>query len=856
METIGTKKELYDIMPVMQVCDGMIVSRRGEVTIGWEMTMPVVYDAMEDGYDDIVNSFAAAAKLLPAWTMIHRQDVFTYDQYHGKYDGRYLSDCYSSHFEGRKFLRHRQFLFLTMSSKASAMKANSATSVFGVRFSAPVPSEQQIWDFKNKADEFISVLTGCEYIRARRLTQEELEGTREETGLIDSYLTFCQDSPLRSDYVLAPDKVRIFDKNMLGFKVSESEDLPGEVPNILKVNESGSAYELFLSYGSPLGVRLPLEHVVNQYILIPSQQSVLQDLDRKKKKMISMMNSPDNRVNAEQIEAFIDDVHRDGRTCCYWHMNVLAWGKESEELEIKGKISAALSSMGIIATQALSDLPSLFFAGCPGGSCELGKDNLMTAELTGMLCMGLNETFDNGIEDGLIQICDRMRNVPIRIDLQKRARSLGWIDNYNVFLLGPSGSGKSFFTNFFLQQCYDAGEHIFVIDVGDSYEGLCQLINEASGGKDGIYLSWSLEHPFSFNPFIGYNTWLDDNGHLKQDESGVTFITSFLTTAWEPTDGWTSESLAVLEQILSDFVRWAKKTIPSGTLPIFDDFYQFLFKKVIPRVNPQRDNKGNIVRLPVNPYLVGETPVTPEQFNVSMFVRSLYSYSLKGSYSFLLNDRNPKDLFASRFTVFEVYKLSEGNPLFYSLCILCIMNAFDQKMRHASGFKRMVVDEAWKAIANETMAPYLKGLWKTARKYQTAAMVITQELDDIISSEVIKEAILMNSDIKVLLNQAKNANRFGQLSSLLGLSEHQKNLILSMGHNHNPNYLYNDVYIGMNNRYGVYAVEASRQQALAFESDKVKKAPLLERAKELGSIAAAIDEKVRGERSKSKYLTL
>ena len=845
METVGAKKDLYEMIPVMDVKgNGVVISKRGEVTVGWELTLPVVYGVMEDGYDDIVSSFVAASKLLPPWTMIHRQDVFTYDTWKGEYDGRFLSDCYNAHFEGRRFLRHRQFLFVTMSTKGSALKSNGTTAGFGIRFTAGFPKEEVLYAFANKAEEFITVVTGNEHIKARRLTLEDYEGVGMQPGYFDSYLDLWRDTPLKSDYVMSPEKIELWGKSVLGFKISEAEELPGEVTNVSRVNEAGSSYELFLSYGSGLGVRLGCEHIVNQYILMPSQQDVLRELDRKKKKMTSMLNSPENRVNAEQIQEFIDDVHRDGKSCCYSHMNVLAWCDKGGELELVGRISSALSQMGIRATQTLVDLPSLFFAGMPGGATEIGRDNLMIQELTSMFCMGLNETFEKSVPGGLFQICDRMRNVPIRIDLQKAARGYGWIDNYNVFLLGPSGSGKSFFTNFFLQQCYDAGEHIFVIDVGDSYEGLCQLINESSGGKDGMYLSWDEDHPFSFNPFIGYQGWLAPNGHVRQDDSGVTFLMSFLKTAWQPAGGWTSDNLAILEEIIGDFVRWARKH-KGAELPLFDDFYGFLVRQIAPRIVPVRNERGEVVSLPKNPYLVGDNPVTPEEFDVARFIRSLAAYSLRGSYSFLLNDPAPKDLFASRFTVFEVYKLSEGDPLFYSLCVLCIMNAFDLKMRHAPGFKRMVVDEAWKAIANETMAPYLKGLWKTARKYQTAAMVVTQELDDIISSDVIKEAILMNSDIKVLLNQAKNANRFGQLSSLMGLGEHQKNLILSMGHNHNPAYFYTDVYIGMNNRYGVYSVEASPQQALAFESDKVKKAPLLERAKELGSIRAAIAERTR-----------
>lgn len=840
METVGTKRDLYWLMPLMGVDDGVIISKRGEVTIGWELSLPVVYDLTEEGYDEMVMAFANAAKLLPAWTMIHRQDVFTYDQWKGEYDGNYLHDCFNAHFEGRRYLRHRQFLYITMSSKGSALKANSQSAAFGIRFTAGFPKAQDLWMFANKADEFISVVTSCLHVQARRLTQEDIEGVGIEPGLVDSYLSVWQGGPLRSDLVLSPESMRVFDNTLTGFKVSEADDLPGEVPDVARIGD-GSSYELFLSYSSALGVRLDCEHVVNQYILMPNQADVLRDLDRKKKKMTSMQNSPENRVNAKEINDFIDAVHRDGMTTCYHHLNVLAWGPEGTELEIKGKVSAALSSMGVTAVQALSDLPSLFFAGVPGGACEIGKDNLMIQELTSMVCMGLNETFEKDVEGGLVLVSDRMRNVPVRIDFQRRARALKWIDNYNVFLLGPSGSGKSFFTNYFLQQCYDAGEHIFVIDVGDSYEGLCALINESSGGRDGVYMTWDVEHPFSFNPFIGYTGWLDRQGNIRQDESGVTFLMSFLTTAWKPASGWNSDSLAILERIIADFVVWARRTVPPGELPVFDDFYNFLVRQIAPRIIPVRDEKGEIVRLPEHPYLVGELPVTPEDFDVGRFIRSLSSYSATGSYSFLLNDKHPKDLFSSRFTVFEVLKLSEGNALFYSLCVLCIMNAFDHKMRNASGFKRMVVDEAWKAIANETMAPYLKGLWKTSRKYFCSAMVVTQELDDIISSDVIKEAILMNSDIKVLLNQEKNANRFGQLESLMGLSEHQKNLILSM-----KQY---QVYIGMNKHCGVYQIEASRQQALAFESEKEKKAPTLERARQLGSIRLAIDEQVNEEKS-------
>ena len=839
-------RRLGEVIPIMGLADGCVISRRGDVTVGWEMTLPVAFSMTEEGYDEIVSSFASAARLLPPWTMIHRQDVFLYERYRGEYGRGYLSDSFNRHFEGRRYLTHRQYLFLTMSGKASATRKIASTAAFGIRYNAPVPDPEDIRQFGVKAEEFITVVTGGGRVKARRLTEEDLEGRGTRAGLIDRYLMLGEEGPLRSDIETLPGEVRVSDKVMLGFKIAEAEELPGEVSDVIRVEElSTGASSLYLSYASALGIRLDCEHFVNQYILMPSQTQVLQDLDAKRKRMVSMSSSAENRVNAGQIQEFIDAVHRDSLTACLSHVNVLVWGPGSESLELKGKVSSALSSMGIVATRSLYDLPTLYWAGCPGGACEISVENLMTQELGGMLCMGINETFDRPVPGGTLKVVDRLRNVPIAIDIQRSARDQGLIDNYNVFLLGPSGTGKSFFTNYFLRQCYDNGEHLFGIDVGDSYQGLAAVIREESRGRDGVYMSWDDEHPFSFNPFVGWSGWVDRTGALRQDDSGVTFFLALLKALWRPRGGWTTELLSILETIVIDFVV-SMRTAGLDRLPVFDDFYRFLGEEIKPRIMPVYDDRGEVKSMPKDPYVVAFTPVTPDDFDIASFLRALKAYSAEGGYSFLLNERDPRDLFASRFTVFEVSALSQSDrdPLFYSVCVLCIMNAFDHKMRGSGGFKRIFIDEAWKAIANETMAPYLREIWKVSRKYQCGAMVITQELDDILSSEVIREAILQNSDTKILLNQQKNMNRFGQLSSLMGLSDHQRDLILSMELAHNPDYYYKDCYIGMNGRYGVYSIEASPEEAMAFESDKVRKRPMLELAAELGSIRKAIDELV------------
>jgi hypothetical protein len=187
-----------------------------------------------------------------------------------------------------------------------------------------------------------------------------------------------------------------------------------------------------------------------------------------------------------------------------------------------------------------------------------------------------------------------------------------------------------------------------------------------------------------------------------------------------------------------------------------------------------------------------------------------------------------------------VEKLASVNDSkFYSLCILCIMNSFNAKMRSQDGMKVMVIEEAWKAIANETMAPFLTGLWKTARKYSTSAVVVTQQITDIMSSSVINDTILQNSSVRILLDQSNNLNNFDQIKTLLGLSDHQKAMILSMNRNNSPRYRYREVFIALGDRRcGVYATEVSPEEAIAYESSKEKKKPFLELQQSKGAIAA------------------
>lgn len=178
-----------------------------------------------------------------------------------------------------------------------------------------------------------------------------------------------------------------------------------------------------------------------------------------------------------------------------------------------------------------------------------------------------------------------------------------------------------------------------------------------------------------------------------------------------------------------------------------------------------------------------------------------------------------------------------------------IMEAFINKMRRLKGIRKMIiVEEAWKALSTANMAEYLKYLFKTVRKYFGEAVVVTQEVDDIISSPIVKETIINNSDCKILLDQRKYMNRFDQIQDLLGLTDKEKSQILSINMANNPNRLYKEVWIGLGGtQSAVYATEVSKEEYFCYTTEESEKIRVLDMAAKLGGDTEAAIKRIANE---------
>ena len=870
MELRARQRRWEEIVPVMCIMDDVIVSRRGELTVGWELSLPVAYSLSEQEYDAMILRFYEAVRKLPAWTVVHRQDLYLWDEWHPErsesWAKGFLEDSFDRHFDGRRYLTHRAFLWLTLSGKQSLSRKGTDSGYFGWRFLADMPSEDRIAQFLSACGEFIGSAFDPSRVKARRLTRDDLDGVGDDDGIIHMMASMGDCSPVMEDYEEGPGYVQYRDRRALSFCVSHGTHMPTEIFTTSAAGPSSdSSAPVFLSYASGIGLMLPCEHVVNTYIIIPSQDDAVQELDNTKARMTSGITSSDNRVSAAEIGGYLDDVNRLGLFTVRSCVTIVAWDRPERQEELRSMVSSAISAMKVKAVVNSLTTPIVWYASIPGAEAELGKENYMIMELLSTLCLCGWESFDRGMQDGSLRLVDRMRHVPIHLDTQVAALKSQLITNYNACVFGASGSGKSFFMNMYMRNCYDHGEHVCIIDVGDSYEGLCSLIREESGGRDGVYFSWDVDHPFSFNPFAGFRGdgtednpgWLTDRGTIRQDENGVNFMLSFLMTAYTPNGGWSEQNSTVLVSMLERFMN---SYVSSGRTenPVFDDFYRYVndvaapmisFRSVYADAEPGETSQERAARRlrqeedeREHGYFIHSVRVTPDVFDVSSFILALEAYSAGGRFGFLLNERNPEDLFESRFTVFEVDALSNvRNDTFYSLCILCIMNAFDVKMRRVQAFKVLAIEEAWKAIANRTMAPYLAGLWKTSRKFRVSAMVVTQQMSDILTSEVIRDTILQNSAVKILLDQKNNRGIFPQIQEMLALSEVDSRLALSVGCGLDTRYgRYKEVFVKLGDACSsVYAVEASPEEVLAYESDKIDKQPFITLGRQIGFMEAA-----------------
>ena len=826
----GTLKTstLESKFPLLRVENNCIISKFADITAAYRVSLPELFTITGEEYEALHGAWLKALKVLPDYTVVHKQDFFIEERYTAPEEGSeqsFLARSYERHFNERSYLRHTCYLFVTKTTP-ERMRQTSASSVLCRGFIVPreMRDTDAVTRFLEAAEQMERILNDSGLVRVERLTEAEIVGTANDAGLLTRYFALSDErSPVvNEDIRLDPGMMRIGDKYLSMHTLSDLDMLPQSVATDFRYERlSTDRSDCRLSFAAPVGLLLSCNHVYNQVIFLDDHDETLKRLEASARNMNSLAAySRSNAINREWIEMYLNEAHSQGLRSVRCHCNVMAWAESEAELKrIRNDVGSQLALMGCTPHHNTVDVPVLFWAAIPGNEADFPAEESFYTFLDQALCLFNGETnYRSSLSPFGIKMSDRLSGIPLHLDISDLPMKRGVITNRNKFILGPSGSGKSFFTNHLIRQYWEQGSHILLVDTGNSYQGLCSLIHAKTKGRDGVYFTYTEEAPIAFNPF-----YVEDGVYdVEKRES----LKTLLLTLWkrESEEPTRSEEVA-LSNAVNLFL--SKLRTDRSIVPSFDTFYEFV----------ETDYRR----------LLEQKRVREKDFDLANFLNVLEPYYKGGEYDYLLNSDKQLDLLDKRFIVFELDNISSNRTLL-PVVTLIIMETFISKMRRLKGVRKMIlIEECWKALTSANMSAYIRYLYKTVRKYFGEAVVVTQEVDDIISSPIVKESIINNADCKILLDQRKYLSKFDGIQRLLGLTDKERAQILSINLSNDPKRLYKEVWIGLGGvQSAVYATETSVEEYLTYTTEESEKMQVMELAGKLGGdIEAAIRQLAR-----------
>ena len=812
---------------------GVIYTKTGEYSAVLKLINPVQkYSANIDSYYEFTHLFTALAQTLGEGYAIHKQDIFTRKQFKAYDDSpkEFLSESYFRYFTGRTFTDCVCYLTITQEAKKSRL------------FS---------YDQKKWRDFQVKIRKVQDQLRDGGVKAEFLN-KKEANEYVDRYfaMNFTDKTISMSNFKVDDECIEMGDKRCKVYSMVDVDyaNLPGLVRPFsnIEVNNTSMPVDLLSHIDSIPGAETV---IYNQMIFLPNQKRELSLLDKKKNRHASIPN-PSNEMAVEDIKQVQEVIARESKQLVYTHYNLVICTKMDTDIQkCTNHLENQFGRMGIHISKRAYNQLELFVNSFPGNCYGMSEDYDRFLTLSdAAMCLLYKENIQHS-ENTPLKICytDR-QGVPVAIDITGKEGRNKLTDNSNFFCLGPSGSGKSFHMNSVVRQLWEQNTDVVMVDTGNSYEGLCEYV----GGK---YISYTEEKPITMNPF-----------RIKREELNVEktgFLKNLILLIWKGSQATiTKTEDRLIDQVITEYYDVFFNGFNGFTPPQREDLKQSLLvddrsnNRGTKETEKERDSRIQfeidsiearrkelkVETLSLNTfyeYSVQRIPDICHENNLSGVDISTYRYMMKdfyrgGNHYKTLNEDMDGSLFDETFIVFEIDAIKD-DPLLFPIVTLIIMDVFLQKMRIKKNRKVLVIEEAWKAIASPLMAEYIKYLYKTARKFWASVGVVTQEIQDIIGSPVVKEAIINNSDVVMLLDQSKFKERFDNIKAILGLTDVDCKKIFTINRleNKSGRSFFREVFIRRGTTSGVFGVEEPRECYMTYTTERAEKEALKLYKKEL-----------------------
>ena len=826
--TGGKRKRIFqDIYFSVEDADGIgvIYTKTGEYSAVLKVENPVQkYCANIDAYYEFTQLFTAIAQTLGEGYALHKQDIFVKKSFEGMNgeEREFLSSSYFRYFNGRPYTDSECYLTITQESKKSSL------------FS---------YDSKKWRDFLVKIRKVHDQLRDAGV-QIKFLGKQEVSDYADRYfaMNFRDKVVSMTNFKVDDECISMGDKRCKVYSLVDVDSV--SLPSVIRpymnveVNNSSMPMDLVSAVSS-----IPNAEAVvyNQMIFIPNQKRELALLDKKKNRHASMPN-PGNQMAVEDIKRVQEVVARESKQLVYTHYNlVVAISAKTNIHKCTNHLENSFSRMGIHISKRAYNQLELFVNSFPGNCYGMNPeyDRFLTLG-DAATCLMYKERILHSEKTPLkIYYTDR-QGVPVAIDITGKEGAEKLTDNSNFFCLGPSGSGKSFHMNSVVRQLHEQGTDVVMVDTGNSYEGLCEYV----GGK---YISYTEERPITMNPFR------INRQELNVEKTG--FLKNLVLLIWKGSQGTVTKTEdRLIEQVITEYYDTYFNKFNGFTPPQREDLRKSLLidernkggnrseneaelnariEKVIDEIERRKELK--VETLSFNTFYEFSVQRILDICNENSILGidfSTYRYMMKdfyrgGNHEKTLNENMDSSLFDETFIVFEIDSIKD-DPLLFPLVTLIIMDVFLQKMRIKKNRKVLVIEEAWKAIASPLMAEYIKFMYKTARKFWASVGVVTQEIQDIIGSEIVKEAIINNSDVVMLLDQSKFRERFDTIKAILGLTDVDCKKIFTINRleNKEGRSFFREVFIRRGTTSGVYGVEEPHECYMTYTTERAEKEAL------------------------------
>lgn len=804
---------------------GVLYTKTGEFSAILAMQNPVQkYCADINEYGSFSNLMTSLMATLGEGYAIHKQDILTRKNFHSCDEGNkeFLSRSYFKYFEGREYKDCTTYITITQENKKSRL------------FS---------YDGKKWKDFLVKVGKVRDQLRDRGINSKFLTA-KEAKFFVDQYLSqdYTSEHVSLNNFKVGEEQIGVGERK---FKIYSLVDVDSVVlPTLIRPYTNIEVNNICM----PVDLLALIDNVpeaksvvFNQVVFLPSQKQEMSKLAKKKNRHSSLPN-PSNQIAVDDITRVEELVARESKQLVHCHFNlVVTVDKDVDIQKCTNYLENAFGRIGIQISQRAYNQLELFVGSFPGNCYSMNKDYdrfLTLGDAAG--CLMYKEKLPKSEDTPLKVYYTDRQGVPVAIDISGKEGKKKLTDNSNFFCLGPSGSGKSFHMISVVRQLWEQNTDVVMVDTGNSYEGLCEYV----GGK---YISYTEEHPITMNPF-----------KIQRQELNVEkmdFLKNLVMLIWKGNAAVPSKIEELLiEQVIKEYYEayfmgfkgysktqiealHKKFLIETATEGKPTDTNEDVEERIWSKIKDMEDRRKALVvdELSFNsffeystarlPYICSENRITG--IDMSSYNFSMSEFYRGGTYERTLNENIDSSLFDETFIVFEIDTIKDNKTLF-PLVTLIIMDVFIQKMRIKKNRKVLVIEEAWKAVASPMMAEYIKYLYKTARKFWAMVGVVTQELQDIIGSPIVKEAIINNSDITILLDQGKFKERFDDIKAVLGLTDVECSKIFTINRleNKEGRSFFREVFIRRGLVSDVYGVEEPRECYMTYTTERAEKEAL------------------------------